>query len=130
MKKIVIFIILLVFTGLTVMATVYISRNSERVLQANVVFINDTAEAGIARSQLALHNSEADCWVAYKQEVFDLTDWLQKHPGGVDAILPACGTKEKFEEMFTKQHGTSKVQFLVKVGELMGMLKYEGQLSQ
>ena len=129
MKKRTIFIILLLFAGLVISAAFYLGKNSASI-QGQAVLDNPKGLNEITLSELATHSFETDCWIAYKSEVFDLTDWLQKHPGGVDAILPTCGTKEKFEEFFTKQHGTSKVQFLVKVGQLMGMLKYEGQLTQ
>lgn len=37
------------------------------------------------------HNNEASCWVIVKNKVYDLTDFLGDHPGGVEAILKYAG---------------------------------------
>ncbi len=77
---------------------------------------------------LSSHNKEADCWVAYSGKVYDLTSWLPRHPGSAAAIAPYCGTSEEFSEAFTKQHGTTKVGMLMKVGTLMGDFEVRGQI--
>ncbi|MEM3374240.1 MAG: cytochrome b5-like heme/steroid binding domain-containing protein [Candidatus Woesearchaeota archaeon] len=66
----------------------------------------------ISLSELSKHNSRNDCWVAYDKKVYDVTQYLGKHPGGVDAILKYCGTADQFQEGFTKKHGTSKNEIL------------------
>lgn len=79
--------------------------------------------SGISLSELAVHNERADCWVGYKGKVYDITDFVPKHPGGASKIMPYCGTASEFEKAFTKQHGTSQVGELVKEGTLMGDLQ-------
>ncbi|MEM4397702.1 MAG: cytochrome b5-like heme/steroid binding domain-containing protein, partial [Candidatus Woesearchaeota archaeon] len=66
----------------------------------------------ISLIELSKHNSRNDCWVAYDKKVYDVTQYLGKHPGGVDAILKYCGTADQFQEGFTKKHGTSKNEIL------------------
>ena len=83
----------------------------------------------ITRDELATHNSETDCWIAYKGKVYDITSWLTEHPGGVNAILQNCGTAEQFEQAFTKKHGTKMVPLLMQVGKMMGDFDYQGNLQ-
>ncbi len=82
----------------------------------------------ITLDELAQHNTEEDCWVIYKGKVYDLTDWLGRHPGGVRTILPHCGT-ENFEEAFIKKHGTSKSDLFMKVAVYMGDTSSQGTLQ-
>lgn len=40
---------------------------------------------------VATHNNKEDCWVAIEGEVYDITNFISKHPGG-EIIVSACGT--------------------------------------
>ncbi|MCX6772897.1 MAG: hypothetical protein NTV88_03965, partial [Candidatus Micrarchaeota archaeon] len=67
------------------------------------------AATGITAAQLAAHNLDTDCWIAYQGKVYDVTSFIPKHPGGEGKIVPLCGTSGQFESTFTAKHGTSKV---------------------
>ncbi|KAJ7181797.1 FMN-dependent dehydrogenase-domain-containing protein [Mycena crocata] len=41
--------------------------------------------------QVQQHNSPASCWVIIKDNVYDVTDFLQEHPGGAKIILKYAG---------------------------------------
>ncbi len=69
---------------------------------------------------IAAHNTEDDCWIGYQGKVYDITDWLPRHPGTAEKILPFCGTGLEFEQAFSGQHGSSKVQRLEQEGVLIG----------
>ena len=84
----------------------------------------------IAINELNKHKNMEDCWVAYKGKVYDVTDWLPKHPGSAGAILPYCGTAKEFEDAFTKKHGTTKAGLLMKIGVLMGDFETQGNLNE
>ena len=60
---------------------------------------------GITLQELSDNDDSNSCWVAYKGEVYDLTDWLNQHPGEAEPILPNCGTAEQFEEAYNDRHG-------------------------
>jgi cytochrome b involved in lipid metabolism len=45
----------------------------------------------ITLEQVALHSSEDDCWTIINGSVYDITNYIPRHPGG-DDILLACGT--------------------------------------
>ena len=47
--------------------------------------------------QVATHNSETDCWVIIGCQVYDVTSFLNDHPGGSRAILLFAG-KDATEE--------------------------------
>lgn len=42
-------------------------------------------------AQVATHNKSTDCWVAVNGNVYNLTSWIARHPGGQQAILGICG---------------------------------------
>ena len=44
----------------------------------------------ITIEQVALHNSEEDCWTIIDGVVYDITSYIPRHPGGSN-ILSACG---------------------------------------
>lgn len=76
----------------------------------------------ISEETLAMHSTENDCWISYDGAVYDVTEFLPKHPGSAAAIIPYCGTSENFASAFEGQHGTSKVGVLTKEGEYKGDL--------
>ncbi|EGZ77926.1 Flavocytochrome c [Neurospora tetrasperma FGSC 2509] len=49
--------------------------------------------------EVAKHNKKEDLWVVVKGVVLDLTNWLEEHPGGVQALLNFMGrdATEEFE---------------------------------
>lgn len=50
--------------------------------------------------EVARHNSRSDCWSVISNDVYDLTQYINRHPGG-DEILRACG--QDATTMFTKR---------------------------
>jgi cytochrome b involved in lipid metabolism len=49
----------------------------------------------LLRSEVAKHNSKQSCWVIVRDHAYDMTDYMNDHPGGADAILRNAG-KVKF----------------------------------
>jgi hypothetical protein len=56
-------------------------------------------------TEIAAHNSPADCWVAANGQVYDITDFLAKHKSPLEKF---CGQTSEFEQAYNAQHGTSK----------------------
>jgi len=77
----------------------------------------------VSSSDLAQHDSEDDCWVAYQGSVYDVTDFLPMHPGTAAAITPYCGMSSGFEDAFTTKHGIKQVSTLEKMGVYKGQLQ-------
>lgn len=59
-------------------------------------------------AQVALHATGTSCWTIIDGSVYDLTEWIKKHPGGASAILKLCGRDGT--EIFHGQHGTAAAQ--------------------
>lgn len=45
----------------------------------------------VTASQLAIHKTPNDCWVAYFDKVYVMTDYANKHPAGPSTITGSCG---------------------------------------
>lgn len=41
---------------------------------------------------LKQHSDEKSCWIAINGKVYDVTTFLEEHPGGYDIILTSTGT--------------------------------------
>ena len=66
----------------------------------------------ISTAQLATHNTEADCWVGYDGEVYDITTFIPNHKNYQALIVPLCGSSDQFKAKFEGKHGLSKVSLL------------------
>ncbi|CAO2822906.1 unnamed protein product [Amaranthus hypochondriacus] len=56
------------------------------------------------KAEISLHNKRTDCWIIIKDKVYDITSYVEEHPGG-DAILTHAGD-DSTEGFFGPQHGT------------------------
>jgi cytochrome b involved in lipid metabolism len=45
---------------------------------------------GTTVSEVAMHNQRNDCWMIIQGKCYDVTTWIDKHPGG-DIILSYAG---------------------------------------
>jgi len=51
------------------------------------------------------HSTASDCWSVVSGGVYDLTQWITKHPGGASAIRELCGVDAT--DAFVGRHGGS-----------------------
>lgn len=65
-----------------------------------------TVAASYSMAEVSVHNNRADCWTAIGGNVYDVTLWIAKHPGGSDAIISLCGIDGSVA--FSEEHGTKK----------------------
>lgn len=42
-------------------------------------------------AEIANHNTTGDCWIIISSKVYNVTNYLKAHPGGVGTISPYCG---------------------------------------
>ncbi|KAK4374176.1 hypothetical protein RND71_004853 [Anisodus tanguticus] len=56
--------------------------------------------------EVSLHNSPNDCWVIINAKVYDVTNFLNDHPGGDEILLAAAG-KDASEEFEEAGHGSA-----------------------
>lgn len=45
--------------------------------------------------EVAKHNTEQSCYVAIDKKVYDITAFLEKHPGGKEYLLLAAGSSSR-----------------------------------
>lgn len=60
--------------------------------QNNTVNPNPLNGTILTADEIAKHNSEKDCWLIIDNNVYDVTNYLFLHPGGVSNITQYCGT--------------------------------------
>jgi cytochrome b involved in lipid metabolism len=68
------------------------------------------------------HDSSTSCWSIVYENVFDLTKWITKHPGGAEKIRAICGKDgtASFERQHTGDGGAANQlsnYFLGKLGD-------------
>lgn len=59
--------------------------------------------AGYTMDQVRANNTPSRCWSVIDSKVYDLTKWINSHPGGAGAITSLCGTDGT--AAFKGQHG-------------------------
>jgi cytochrome b involved in lipid metabolism len=46
----------------------------------------------LSKTELAKHNSSQSCWLLISDKIYDVTPFINSHPGGDTSILQTCGT--------------------------------------
>ena len=59
----------------------------------------------LTMADVQMNDSEESCWSVIDGQVYDLTEWISKHPGGASRIIQLCGTDGT--SLFQGQHGGS-----------------------
>jgi cytochrome b involved in lipid metabolism len=64
--------------------------------------IDIASSATIALTEVAQHSTADDCWSVVNGNVYDLTQWINEHPGGSGSIESMCGVDAS--TAFNNQH--------------------------
>uniref|UniRef100_A0A7S0G1W4 Cytochrome b5 heme-binding domain-containing protein n=1 Tax=Rhodosorus marinus TaxID=101924 RepID=A0A7S0G1W4_9RHOD len=74
--------------------------------------------------EVALHNTADSAWIAIRGKVYDVTSFLDKHPGGFELLLLCCGRDAS--DMFISYHPfTDKPNQILKKFEIGEVSSYE-----
>jgi cytochrome b involved in lipid metabolism len=76
--------------------------------------------AGYTMAQVAANNSAKSCWAVIEGSVYNLTAWINSHPGGTGAIISLCGTEAT--SSFNAQHANQSRPSSRLSGYLLGPL--------
>lgn len=123
MRKILTIGIIVIFVvGVVVILT---NQNGDKQVAGDYGMTTATTTANDLNSYLmievASHNSVASCWTTINGGVYDLTAWIDRHPGGKEAILGLCG--KDGSAAFDGQHGGQKRPAKELAGFQIGSLK-------
>lgn len=71
--------------------------------------------------ELAKHNTRKSAWVAVYGKVYDVTEWISRHPGGEDVVLLAAGrdATQVFETYHERYDFAEKVLKKYEIGQLI-----------
>lgn len=64
------------------------------------------SSADYTMAQVAKHNTPSDCWTVVNGQVYDVTNWITRHPGGPGVIKAMCGIDGS--AAFLQQHGNQQ----------------------
>lgn len=64
--------------------------------------------------EVSAHTTSKSCWVIYKKKVYDVTEFIQDHPGGDDLILDYAGkdVTEVMKDVLEHEHSDSAYEIL------------------
>jgi cytochrome b involved in lipid metabolism len=74
----------------------------------------------LTAAEVAAHNTASDCWSIVKGNVYNLTSYIQRHPGGSSVIQNICG--KDGSAAFSNQHNGQGKPNNVLSGFLIGAL--------
>ena len=66
--------------------------------------INPAGTINLSNSEIKTHNLKSDCWSIVNGNVYNLTTYVQRHPGGASVIANICG--KDGSKAFLNQHNT------------------------
>eukprot|EP00204_Picochlorum_oklahomense_P003424 CAMPEP_0118804750 /NCGR_PEP_ID=MMETSP1161-20130426/24309_1 /TAXON_ID=249345 /ORGANISM="Picochlorum oklahomensis, Strain CCMP2329" /LENGTH=141 /DNA_ID=CAMNT_0006733557 /DNA_START=27 /DNA_END=448 /DNA_ORIENTATION=- len=68
--------------------------------------------AKLTLEEIAKHNTEKDCWIIFKGKVYEVSDYLEDHPGGVEIITDLAGQDctEDFEDVGHSQEAYDQLE--------------------
>ena len=78
-----------------------------------------SAQRKIGLAELATHTSQFDCWTAYNGKVYNITQYMHYHPGGVPMLMKGAGKDST--KLFNRYHAWVNLESML--GKcLMGVL--------
>ncbi|OJK02495.1 hypothetical protein ASPACDRAFT_51036 [Aspergillus aculeatus ATCC 16872] len=74
----------------------------------------------LSTEQISKHNSPNDCWIVVDNQVWDMTDFLEEHPGGPTVILKHAGRDAT--QPYSEVHASSLIKAKLSAEKHMGVL--------
>ena len=99
-------------------------HNKKRLLAESAIKDDIIEAAGAAKrglplyrkSEVSVHDSDTKrIWVTYKNGVYDITDFVSKHPGAKNILMAAGGSLEPFWNLYAVHQNNAQVTHLVQI---------------
>lgn len=108
-KKVIKILAILVWTSILVLFIwFYLAQNPTSTTNTNTnTNTNSTTVSGtvtLNTVEISKHNSASDCWLIISNKVYDVTKYLNSHPGSPSTIISYCG-KDGTQGFATKDIG-------------------------
>lgn len=80
----------------------------------------DTDDGSYTMAEVEQNASAESCWTVIDGEVYDVTEWIDQHPGGPERIQGLCGTDgtDQFEAQHDGRSGPENQLESFKIGDL------------
>jgi hypothetical protein len=69
----------------------FVPVNSNSAILQNLNGATATKEGVLDLVTIGYHNSKSDCWLLIENQIYDVSQYLQLHPGGEAIVVPFCG---------------------------------------
>lgn len=81
--------------------------------------------------EVSQHNTKEDAWIIYGDRVFDVTAYLDEHPGGEEVIIDCLGddATEAFDDIGHSEDAQKTLEELL-IGKLEGGIKPKASSSK
>ena len=81
----------------------------------------------ISKNELSSHMSASSAWISIEGKVFDVTEFLNDHPGGIGVLLSKCG-KDATDEFLRVGHSPEARKRMInfEIGKLDANVPYPG----
>lgn len=82
----------------------------------------DFSDGDIPVKEVMLHNNVNDCWIVLNGEIYDVTSFIGKHPGGAARLLEVAGrdATAKFLQVHSQEVLDRMKNHLIYIGKLKG----------
>ena len=86
-------VLVIIVSVAAITATVLAGHSgAQSVWEMNAETTTDISSTGtITIKEVAQHSTAADCWSVVNGNVYDLTQWINEHPGGSGPVESMCG---------------------------------------
>ena len=81
----------------------------------------DGTTKSYSKSDVADHNKDGDCWVIFEGKVYNVSEYMGKHPGGADILIENSSGKDATEAYMEADHTKRAREMVLKyyIGDLV-----------
>lgn len=101
-KKIILIIIVVLVIAIAGISAFFLKDSFKNSGFSKKVSVTPTELKSYTLMEVSNHKDVSSCWTVVDGKVYDVTSWINLHPGGADNILSICGIDGS--SAFSTQH--------------------------